>query len=317
MIQVPLRVSLLGGGSDLPEFIRLEEGRVLSTTINRYVCVRGLYGGIHAPSIASVNLDAQHSPYLNALLAAAIDAIAAHFFLPPQQTHKNAHFVVASDVPVSSGLGAGSAIVVGLLRALLARMNATMRPQEIAELAFVVEQRIGHTGGKHDQYATALGGAYEFVFQPPGGTVLAHHWGLAGAIAGHALLVHVPRTELSAATLLTAVANTMADRTAHVRDAIRATMALIPAARTAGSEGNIKRLGELVLEGWNLKRTYTKTQPQVDAIIATALRCGAWGARLCGAGAGGHILIIAPPSTHHSIARQLSEHGVTPLRVAL
>jgi D-glycero-alpha-D-manno-heptose-7-phosphate kinase len=156
--RTPLRLSFMGGGSDLPAFYREEPGCVISTTIDKYVylMVSPKYDGnirvsySHTENVKHIN-DLEHPLVRTAL----------------QVLHVPHGIEIASvaDIPSGSGLGSSSSFTVGLLAALHAYCGEFATTDLLAHEAYTVERQHG-TIGKQDQYAAAFGGLKKYQFHP-------------------------------------------------------------------------------------------------------------------------------------------------------
>src|SRR5437868_9764719 len=159
--KAPLRISLAGGGTDVPPFPQLEGGCVLSTTINRYaygtlqprgdgnICVHSLDFGV------SVTYDLEDKLAYDGKL----DLVKAAIRKVGTTERKGFDLLLHSDAPPGSGLGASSAMMVALVGLLKEFEHLPLTDYEIADLACVIErEELGIQGGLQDQYAAAFGG---------------------------------------------------------------------------------------------------------------------------------------------------------------
>jgi D-glycero-alpha-D-manno-heptose-7-phosphate kinase len=159
--KAPLRISLAGGGTDVPPFPQLEGGCVLSTTINRYA-----YGTLQPRSDGNISvhsLDFGVSITFNSeeMLAydGKLDLAKAAIRKLLTAKHKGFDLLLHSDAPPGSGLGASSAMMVALVGLLKEFARLPLTDYEIAELACVLErEELGIQGGLQDLYAAAFGG---------------------------------------------------------------------------------------------------------------------------------------------------------------
>ena len=152
--QTPLRIGLLGGGTDLPGYYRDHGGRVLNAAIDKYIYVivkerfdEDIYVNYSRKEIVSRVQDIEHELVREAMLMTG--------------TGGGIEITTLADIPSSggSGLGSSSAVTVGLIHALLAYQGRQVPGEELAELACAIEiERCGKPIGKQDQYVAALGG---------------------------------------------------------------------------------------------------------------------------------------------------------------
>lgn len=282
--RTPLRISFVGGGSDVPSFYREEMGATVTAAIDKYVYVTvsdKFDGSIRAAYSVTENVarldELQH------------ELIRESLYSVDRSRGIEVHSI--ADIPGGTGLGSSSAFTVGLLRALHADFDA----KAAAEAACYIE--IGacrHPIGKQDQYATAFGGVNLLQFRANHVTVLPIDCNTA-ALSDHLLLLYTGQARAGdAGQHITAQK--------HDRDDIRT---LVNAAREFGQaleENNLEHCGGLMNWAWNVKRKYAST-PQIDAWYAAAITAGAWGGKLCGAGGGGFLAFLAPPEAHDAIVQ--------------
>lgn len=300
--RTPLRVSFCGGGSDLPAYYRHADGACIGMAIDRhvYVCLKDRFeGGILAHYRATEDVraasDLRHSRMRACLARAGITD----------------GFEIASlaDVPGSTGLGSSSAFTVGLLHAL----RPDKQPITYAETACQVE--IGDLGapiGKQDQYLTALGGLRFLQFHADE-TVEIDDVSAPPDFCTHLLLLATP-TMRDTDVILAGQAWAMRDEAK--REQVRAMVDLAYGFRASLEAGQLRDCGATLDEAWRRKRTLTTgiTNGAIDRWYALAKGAGAWGVKLCGAGGGGFLLVMAPPSRHDAI---IHDTGLRALAVAM
>jgi D-glycero-alpha-D-manno-heptose-7-phosphate kinase len=316
IVKSPLRISFVGGGSDLPSFFHEEDGCVVSTAIDKYVYltvnpkydgdVRVSYG--HTTEYVSHARDVQHPLVREALRCLDIP--------------KGVEIVSVADIPAGTGLGSSSSFTVGLLAALAAYQQTFRTADSLAHDAYQIERvHCRQAVGKQDQYAAAFGGLRCYTFHADERVdveALALPTDFRAAFASHLLLLDTgPRHEASAI---------LSDQNEAMRDSrkradVRALANLAHAFRDALLMGDLLECGHILDAAWRLKRTVARgiTSVAIDDWYAQALRAGAWGGKLCGAGGGGFLLLFAPPERHTAIRqaaglRQVPicpvEHGV-------
>ena len=173
--QTPLRIGLLGGGTDLPGYYREHGGRVLNCALDKYVYVivkqrfdDAIYVNYSKKEIVSRVDDLEHELVREAMhMAGVVNGV---------------EITTLADIPSGgSGLGSSSAVTVGLLQALFAYQGRQVSAEELAERACTIEiERCRKPIGKQDQYIAALGGIRDIRFGP-GDEVVAQELGLSAA----------------------------------------------------------------------------------------------------------------------------------------
>lgn len=288
-VRAPLRISLGGGGTDLPSHFASHGGFVLSAAIDRYVRVRvGPAGG---PRFRLEHLETEEvdkpsqvrHPILRAALARHGDG---------------APLALASsgDVPPGTGLGSSGAYAVATVHALELAAGGSPGAAELAEAACRIElEDMGRTVGKQDQYAAAFGGVNALTFGRDG-TVAVRRLEL-GPAATRALeeqfLLFSAGGERSAADILAGqVERTLAgDEELHAN--LSRTGELAREACAALEADDPDGMCALMDEQWALKRARLTRVPmeRVERLRERALEAGAGGAMLMGAGGGGFLLV--------------------------
>ncbi len=302
--RTPLRVSLVGGGTDLPAFYRREGGAVLSTTIDRYVYVT-------VKRHSELFFEPVRVNYSRSEQVERIDELdnnIARECLRFVGIDPPVYISTVGDVPASTGLGGSSAFAVGLLNALHSYRGERASAGQLAEEACHIEiDVLGARIGKQDQYAAAYGGLNLLSFKPDGGVTVEHL-----RIPGDRL------RELFRSVLMfwtghqrdaSAVLSEQDDRTdmnleslRRMRDQARDLHAALGA-----GEIDVEGIGRLLDQGWSMKRELAGsiTTPLIDGWYDAAIAAGALGGKLCGAGGGGFLLFVVPPDRQPAVRSAL------------
>lgn len=304
--RTPLRISFLGGGTDLRDFYSLDHGAVLSTTINRYVYVTVKQHGPVFDERIRVNYSASESVH-------EVDAIRNNIVrecLLLLGVEPPIYVSVVSDLPESSGLGGSSSFTVGLLHALHHYRGEEVTADELAKEATLVEiEVLREPIGKQDQYAAAFGGL-NFLRFCANEDVMVDRVRLDDAtldrLFGHLVMLWTGHQRL-ASSVLTEQRERTPEHLAEL-EAMRA-QAYEAARILADAELDVQRFGALLDAGWQRKRALASSvsNPQIDAWYAAAREAGAYGGKVCGAGGGGFLLFIAPPERHAAIEAALPD----------
>ncbi|HVN00902.1 MAG TPA: kinase [Caulobacteraceae bacterium] len=310
--QTPLRVSLFGGGSDLPAYYRRHGGAVLSTTIDKSVyvtvsrkfddAVRVSYSRTEEVATAG---DVEHPLVREALGLLGIDG--------------GIEITSVADIPArGTGLGSSSAFTVGLLNALHAHQGRHASAARLAEEACEIElTRCGEPIGKQDQYAAAFGGLNFIRFRPDEAVEVTR------VICPPDALEELQRRLMFFYTGATRSASRLlAEQSANVAepgDATRATgelVCLAEAAFRAICAGEVDPLGRMLRQAWKLKRSLANgvSNDLIDQAHDAAIAAGADGGKLLGAGAGGFLMFVAPPERQAAVREALAGLRETPFR---
>lgn len=297
--KTPLRMSFVGGGSDLPAFYREEVGAVLSTSIDKYmyICVNKKFDGRIRVSYTRTEEVEHRQQIEHPLVREALGLVGLDGGI---------EIASMADIPSKgSGLGSSSAYTVGLLNALYAYKNQFVSKRDLARQACEIEiDRCGEPIGKQDQYAAACGGLNLIRFHPDGSVsvdpVICKP-ALLQEMEDWTLVFFTGRTR-SASAVLQKQSEEMqvADRRALMRRMAQLAFDL----KGQLESGSLEHFGEMLDENWRLKAQLTTgiSDPQIDAWYAAGRASGALGGKLLGAGNGGFIMFYAPPERHADIA---------------
>ena len=309
--QTPLRIGLLGGGTDLPGYYREHGGRVLNCAIDKYVYVivkqrfdDDIYVNYSKKEIVSRVDDLEHELVREAMHMAGVA--------------NGVEITTLADIPSGggSGLGSSSAVTVGLLQALFAYQGRQVSAEELAERACTIEiERCRKPIGKQDQYIAALGGIRDIRFGP-GDEVVAQELGLSAvgrrALQQQIMLFYTGVTRSADSILVEQRANI--ESTRPQLDLLR-DLAGFAAGRLRN--GDVDAIGPAMRESWEAKRKLATgvSNDEVDAAVTRALDAGASGAKLTGAGGGGFLLVICPMERQRAVRENLAGMRELPIKL--
>ena len=308
--QTPLRIGLLGGGTDLPDYYREHGGRVLNCAIDKYIYVivkqrfdDDIYVNYSRKEIVSRVDDLEHELVREAMLMTGVT--------------KGVEITTLADIPsAGSGLGSSSAVTVGLLHALFAYQGRQVSAEELAQRACDIEiERCGKPIGKQDQYIAAFGGIRDIRFGP-GEEVVAEELGLPAderRALQHQIMLFYTGITRSANTIL-------AEQNANIaatRPQLQLLRDLAGFAVDRLRSGDVDAIGPALRESWEAKRKLASgvSNGQIDAAVGRALDAGASGAKLTGAGGGGFLLVICPMEQQRAVRRSLADMRELPIKL--
>jgi len=291
--RTPLRISLVGGGTDMPEFFRYEPGAVVSFTIDKYitVCVADKFDGSTRVSYSKTENVARPKLIKHDLVRETLRYTG----------QAGVEIVSIADIPgEGTGLGSSSAFIVGLLKALYghAGRKTNIEPSFFASLAYDIEQRMCHRPvGKQDHYAAAYGGWHKFDFNP-NGTVTAEPLpsgmdGLRRYAMRRMVLLYTGKTRSSSGILAEQGMNFADKKTRKIGMEMRD---LAVSLWNDLKGGNWSVMGRYLHDNWILKKqlAWGISDTDMDWIYYAALEAGAMGGKLLGAGGGGFFLFDVP-----------------------
>lgn len=312
--RTPLRVSFLGGGSDLPSYYRRHGGAVLSTAIDKsvYITVSRKFDDAVRVSYSCTEEVTDASKVEHPLVRESLALLGIEGGI---------EVTSVADIPAKgTGLGSSSSFTVGLLNALHAYRGCHASAARLAEESCHIEiERCANPIGKQDQYAAAFGG-FNFIRFHPDETVEVRKVICPPAVLAELqarLLFFYTGVTRSASTLLQQQSLDLAASSSKC-DAMGEIVRLAEATYENICAGNIDSLGGCLHHAWQLKKQMTNgiTNSFIDEAYEAAIHAGAEGGKLLGAGGGGFLLFFAPPNRHDAIRRALGRLRETPFRFA-
>jgi D-glycero-alpha-D-manno-heptose-7-phosphate kinase len=288
----PLRISLGGGGTDLPSYYKEHGGFLLAGAIDKYVyatVLRPFAPGIYLKysNLEHVNLvkDVQHP-----IIREALDELNLR---TPQ-----IEITTLADIPSGTGLGSSGSFTTALLKALYSHYRKNIHPKELAELACKIElEKLGEPIGKQDQYIAAFGGISSFTFNPDG-TVFSEPLAISTETLHNLednLLLFFTGISRSASSILSDQDNKSKASDSEMLENLHFTKALGLRSRDALLAGDTNGFGLLMHEHWVQKkeRTQGMSNEFIDNAYEIALKSGAIGGKLVGAGGGGFLMFYS------------------------
>lgn len=315
--RAPLRMSLAGGGTDVSPYPELYGGAVLSTTINRYAWCSISEAESDEITVRSLDLNqvASFASSTTPVFDGNLDLIKAVFGRLRVPHLRGLRVVLQSDAPPGSGLGSSSALVVATISALSTYFGLKLTPQEIAQVAYVVEREdLEIAGGMQDQYAAAFGGFNYIEFSRGDIEVLPLRLSrpMRQELESHIMLCFTGETRASAGILERQIDNVSAGRH-QTMDSLHRLKELTFELRRALHTEDLAAVASLLDEAWYAKKDLADgvSKPDLDTIHALAKRHGALGGKLLGAGGGGYFLFLVDPERREDVAAALGPLGVT------
>ncbi|MGI8545780.1 MAG: GHMP kinase [Gemmatimonadaceae bacterium] len=310
--RTPLRISFVGGGSDLPAFFSQEPGAVVTTAIDKYIYI-------------NVNKKFDHKIRASYSVTEIVDHVdeLQHELIREAMTVVEIEGVIEitsiSDIPSSgTGLGSSSTYSVGLLNALYAYTGRYAGAERLARESCMIEiERCGKPIGKQDQYIAGYGGLQYIQFNPDGsvfvdpiicsGTTRAR-------LQERLLMLYTGLTRSADGVLAEQQKNTESDHAR--RDALRAMTMQARDLREELCRDNIDSFGEILHAAWQMKMTLASgiSNARINDWYERARSHGAIGGKILGAGGGGRLLLYAPPERHGEILSALPELRHVPFR---
>ncbi len=300
----PLRITLGGGGTDLPSYYRDHEGFLIAAAIDKYVYVTVMRP--FTPGIYLKYSQLEHVELAKDVLHPIIrESIQMLDFKTPQ-----IEITTLADIPAGTGLGSSGSFTTALLKALYAHRKRLLHPGELAEMACHIEiDRLGEPIGKQDQYIAAYGGLTCLTFNTDDSVVakpLAVSMDSIFDLEDNLLLFFTGYSRSASSILKDQKTRTQKNDNDMLNN-LHFVKKLAYRSQKALEEGNVSLFGELMHEHWEHKkrRSGGMSNPQINEWYELGMKNGAVGGKLVGAGGGGFLMFYASDRNklRHAMAR--------------
>lgn len=285
----PLRISLGGGGSDLPSFYEKESGFVLSAAINKFV-----YVSVSKPFFNEISLKYSETEKVSSCDEIKHPIIREALELM-NYDNQGIEISTHAEVPAGTGLGSSGSFTTALLKSLHQHARKSISPSELARLACHIEiERLKEPIGKQDQYIAALGGFQSMVFNHDG-TVETSNLEIANdkiqELEENLVFVYTGKSR-SASNILADQDSRSLDDDKEIFSLLRQTKAIGLEIKKTLEVGDLETFGQILNEHWELKkaRSINISSPDMNNIYELAISNGAVGGKLIGAGGGGFFM---------------------------
>jgi D-glycero-alpha-D-manno-heptose-7-phosphate kinase len=312
--KTPLRISFVGGGTDIPQFYERFGGAVVSTTIDKWIHVivrRRFEGdlrvGYSRTEIVDSVSDLEHELVREALRTTGVP--------------RGLDILTLADVPShGTGLGSSSAVCVGVLLALYGFQGIYKSAFELAQEAAEIEiTTLGKPIGRQDQFAAAVGGFNLIEFLPDGGGVsvepIMSPPGTLERLHRQLMLFYTGKSRAASDVL---AGQRQAIENGSAVSALEQMRDLSYEFREALGKSDVDAVGSILGRNWELKRTLAAgvSDAEIDGWHRRALDAGATAGKLLGAGAGGFVLFVVPTERQPAVRAALADLREVPFRFA-
>ena len=322
IVRSPVRISFGGGGTDLPSYYQQYGGAVLSTAINKYFYT--ILGSRSDQRIQIISSDLRICENWEDF--AALERRDGGLEIPIavlKELKREVHvdLFLASEIPPGTGLGSSASVCVNVLKTLTSYVRLPLSKQDLAERAYHIARNIlGRHVGKQDEYAAAFGGLNFFEFLPdgsanvqtvdPGPSVIMD-------LQSHLLLFFTGAAHHSWNILEEQEKSTQQ----HDRKPLQALHEIKQLAyqmRDALSDGNLSAFAGLLHESWQAKKQVSSkiSNSRIDTLYELAVRHGALGGKITGAGGGGFLLLFCEPQQQDAVRQVLGREGLKEMTFA-
>lgn len=309
LARAPMRITLGGGGTDLPSYYCKYGGFILSAAIDKYV-----YIYVNRPAADGL-IRVKYSRYEEVTEPDQIQHDLVRPALNLLGIRDNVEIVSMADVPAGTGLGSSSTYLIALLTSLYELKRERVPTQAMAEFAFKVEKEMaGHPVGKQDHYLAAFGGITCLDIAPDG-------------------KVHVSPLDISITTaedlqsrillFFTGISrsanNILRDQTQDTQkedftvvDSLHRTKEMGYRVKEYLINGDLEKFGHLLHEHWENKkrRSGAISNPKIDGWYKLAKEAGALGGKVIGAGGGGFLMLYCPMRKKGAVRQTLTAAGL-------
>ncbi len=311
--RTPYRISFFGGGTDYPGWYKTHGGAVLSMAINKYCYISGrhlppFFGIRHRIVWSHIETVGTISEILHPAVREGLQAIKFDDEEGVELHHQG-------DLPARSGIGSSSAFAVGLINVLHAMRGTCIDKYDLAQAAIDLEQnRLKEAVGCQDQIASAYGGLNVIRFNPDS-SFSVDPIDLTDdqrqEFERRLVVVYTGTSRLSS-TLSKQLIDNFDARTASLKK----MQAMVPEAVELLRRSDFDSFGRLLHETWELKRSLTNAinTSSIDRIYDDAMRAGALGGKLLGAGGAGFMVFVVPVDCRHKVREALSHLISVPVR---
>lgn len=318
--RTPTRISLFGGGTDFPQWYKEHGGAVLSTAIDKYVyvVVKSRFDDkivLHytKTEVCDKNTEVLHDYIREALIMCGIE--------------KGIEITTMADIPMEgTGLGGSSSLAVGLIHALWEYLKSSHYQMDLTYLAetacYLEIDRLKKGIGIQDQYIAAYGGFRFMTFDERGVTVTnSHEEKLVNRFTKQRESIEVleKRLMLFYTGITRSATDILKDQTCRMSHNTEALMELQFMALTAQRYlelGEYSKIGNMLDYTWHMKKGLASniSNDEIDIMYMTALKAGAVGGKICGAGGGGFLLLYVEPENQESVRQKLRDYKELPFK---
>ena len=312
--RAPVRISLGGGGTDLPAYYEPYGGMVVSITINKHFYVLLNIVNQDGLQITSSDYRTFCRPDDNGAALWDTDLGLPLAILNHLGINQGLAMFLASEIPPGTGLGSSGAVAVAIIKALTAAQGLALPRRQVAELACWIEiQKLGQPIGKQDQYAAAFGGLNAITFTADG--VNVEPLSLPAATLErleHNLLLFFTGSSRSASQILSHQNKASQQQHPQVLEALHAVRAMAKEVKERLQQGELEQFGQLLDLNWQHKKQFAPgvTTDRIDDWYRIARANGAIGGKITGAGGGGFLMIYCEDGAGKRVTQALEQRGL-------
>ncbi len=311
--RTPFRVSFFGGGTDYPAWYSKNGGAVLATSIDKYCYI-------------TCRKLPPFFPHKHRIVYSIIESVVENQEIKHpvvrevfkwMRVNEGLEVHYDGDVPARSGLGSSSSFTVGLLNALHANLGTVVSKERLSKEAIFVEQElVGDYVGCQDQIAASFGGFNRIDFKKSGSfavepIIISDE--KKSTLEDHCILIFTGISRIASTIAQTKIQNfSKRERELSlIREMVDEALNILQS-----KTGEISSFGKLMHEAWQLKKTLAPqvSSDVIDEMYDKAIKLGAYGGKLLGAGGGGFLLVLCPPEKKRQICSEFSDFVNVPFK---
>jgi D-glycero-alpha-D-manno-heptose-7-phosphate kinase len=317
--KAPLRLGLAGGGTDVAPYSEIYGGSILNATISMYA-----YASIEPRNNGKIvmnSIDKKERYEFSSIDQLSVDGnLDLHKGIYNRVIrdfiHKPLSFELTTyvDAPPGSGLGTSSTLVVAILGAFAEWLGLPLGDYDLAHLAYEIERiDLKMAGGKQDQYSATFGGVNFMEFSNKDKVIvnpLRIKEIYLDELAHNLILYHTETSRISS-TIIEQQSKNVIDKNEKTIEAMHKLKEQAIMMKESILKGELDKIGELLDFGWKYKKNMASgiTNPFIDEIYDTAIKNGALGGKISGAGGGGFMFFYCPGNTRSKVIEALNQFG--------
>lgn len=317
--KAPLRLGLAGGGSDVAPYSDLYGGAILNATISMYAYATIIPRNDNKIILHAIDKDESYTYKAEKILPhdGNLDLIKGIYnrviqdFIKKPLSFELSTYV---DAPPGSGLGTSSTLATAVLGCFTEWLKLPLGEYDLAYLAYQVERiDLNMAGGKQDQYAATFGGVNFMEFYENEKVIvnpLRIKQEILNELAFNLVLYYTKTSRLSSDIIEKQRQNVLNKKSASVQ-AMHKIKEQAILMKEILLKGNLAKIGEILDFGWKFKKQMAEgiTNPEIENIYSTAIKAGATGGKISGAGGGGFMFFYCPDNSRHKVIEQLAKLG--------
>lgn len=316
IVRSPVRISFAGGGTDLPAYYEEYGGAVLSASVNKYFYT--ILGKRNDGRVQVISSDLRVFETWQDISTMDIERSGLEIPLAVLKDFGceiSADLFLASEIPPGTGLGSSASVCVNMLKTLTSYLHMSLSKYDLAERAFHIARNVlGHHVGKQDEYAAAFGGLNFIEFHQDGSTrvqALELTSEVVNELQASLMLFFTGSAHHSWSILEEQDKSTRAHAGVTL-EALHEVKGFAEEMRAALEKADMRSFGLLLNEAWQAKKRISAkiSSPRIDQFYELAIKNGALGGKITGAGGGGFLLLFCEPAQQDRVREVLLGQGI-------